>query len=330
MMISRETLILESNRTGFRAEILEKVIRLMDLLNTFATDEYLRSRIALKGGTALNLFHFDLPRLSVDIDLNYIGSIDRETMLAEKPDVITKIEKICSDKKYVNIRQPTEHAGGKWKMSYKSELIQQGNIEIDLNFISRASLWPTRYLDSNQIGHYQAKEIPVLDYYDLIGGKLSALFSRHKSRDLFDAYTIFANQEKLDKTKLKIAYLIYGASARIDIRNASLDHLHFASNELKNMLLPVLRKEALKETKDLKPWAENLINTCKENLREVITLTDKERDFLTRIIEYGEIVPELITEDPILIEIITHHPILLWKCVNVQKHNLRISKSDER
>ncbi len=81
MNFSRETLIAEANRTGFRAEILEKVIRLIlekvirliDLLNSFSNDEYLASRIALKGGTALNLFHFDLPRLSVDIDSNYIG-----------------------------------------------------------------------------------------------------------------------------------------------------------------------------------------------------------------------------------------------------------------
>ena len=89
MIISRETLILEANRTGFRAEILEKVIRLIDLLNAFKNNEFLQSRIALKGGTALNLFHFDLPRLSVDIDLNYVGSLEREFMLADKPKIIS-------------------------------------------------------------------------------------------------------------------------------------------------------------------------------------------------------------------------------------------------
>jgi predicted nucleotidyltransferase component of viral defense system len=132
-MISRETLIVESNRTGFRAEILEKVIRLMDLLNAFVNDEFLRSQIALKGGTALNLFHFDLPRLSVDIDLNYVGSIDRETMLIEKPKIVSAIEKICRDKNYLLLHQPNEHAGGKWTLGYKSELVQQGQLEIDLN-----------------------------------------------------------------------------------------------------------------------------------------------------------------------------------------------------
>lgn len=140
MIISRETLIIEANRTGFRAEILEKVIRLMDLLNAFVDNKFLESRIALKGGTALNLFHFDLPRLSVDIDLNYIGSIDREAMLVDKPKIISAIDNICSNKKYRSVRQPSAHAGGKWTLTYKSELIQQGQLEIDLNFISRVSL----------------------------------------------------------------------------------------------------------------------------------------------------------------------------------------------
>ncbi len=319
-MISRETLIIESNRTGFRAEILEKVIRLMDLLNSFVDDEFLRSRIVLKGGTALNLFHFDLPRLSVDIDLNYIGSFDRETMLIEKPKILSAIEKICITKKYHTLRQPNEHAGGKWVLRYKSELIQQGQLEIDLNFISRVSLWGITSLDSIKIGSYQAKSIPVLEYHDLIGGKLSALFSRHKGRDLFDTYTIFSNVKKPDKVKTKLAFIIYGAAARMDIRNVSLDHINFDANELKNMLLPVLRNESLKETKNLKLWATKLIDVCRNSLAEIINFNGNELKFLTNIIEHGEITPELITQDNVQIEAIKKHPVLLWKAMNVKKH----------
>jgi len=322
-MVSRETLIVESNRTGFRAEILEKVIRLMDLLNSFVDDEFLRSRIALKGGTALNLFYFNLPRLSVDIDLNYIGSIDRETMLIEKPKILSAIEKICSDKQYQTIRQPNEHAGGKWALSYKSELIQKGQLEIDLNFISRVSLGEISSLDSIKIGNYQAKSIPVLEYHDLIGGKLSALFSRHKGRDLFDTYTIFSHINKPDKAKTKLAFIVYGAAARMDIRNISLDHLHFDANELKNMLLPVLRNEDLKETKNLKLWSTKLINICRNNLAEIIEFNNNELIFLTNIIEHGKITPELITQDSKQIALIKNHPVLLWKAKNVQEHNKR-------
>lgn len=84
MKISKELLIRESSRTGFRVEILEKVWHLMNVLEGINAHPFLQERLVLKGGTALNLFIFDLPRLSVDIDLNYIGMPDREGMMRER------------------------------------------------------------------------------------------------------------------------------------------------------------------------------------------------------------------------------------------------------
>ena len=83
MNLNQEDLQYYAKNTGFRPEILEKVIWLTELLNEIFNNTYLKQRLALKGGTALNLFHFGLPRLSVDIDLNYIGALERETMLSE-------------------------------------------------------------------------------------------------------------------------------------------------------------------------------------------------------------------------------------------------------
>ena len=79
MRISTQRLSKLTASTGFRAEIVEKVAQLLVILNELGEYQYLRDRLVLKGGTTLNLFVFDLPRLSVDIDLNYIGSSDRET-----------------------------------------------------------------------------------------------------------------------------------------------------------------------------------------------------------------------------------------------------------
>lgn len=47
------------------------------------------------GGTALNLFVFEVPRLWVDIDLNYIGAVSRDVMLAERPKVEQAIQAVC-------------------------------------------------------------------------------------------------------------------------------------------------------------------------------------------------------------------------------------------
>lgn len=90
------------------------------MLNQFAADAFLSPRIALKGGTALNLFYFDSPRLSVDIDINYIGSIDREIMLNERQTMMMKVEEICLENNYQLQKKPDEHAGGKWIFRYQS------------------------------------------------------------------------------------------------------------------------------------------------------------------------------------------------------------------
>jgi predicted nucleotidyltransferase component of viral defense system len=95
MKLSFKILAEEAGRTGFRPEVLEKVCRLQRLLAGFCRHPFLKNRLALKGGTALNLFLFDMPRLSVDIDLNYIGQVDREAMLAERPQVEQAIQDVC-------------------------------------------------------------------------------------------------------------------------------------------------------------------------------------------------------------------------------------------
>ncbi len=73
---SREQIEIHATTLGFQVAALEKVLRLVELLQAFSEHPVLKDALALKGGTALNLFVFDLPRLSVDIDLNYIGEQD--------------------------------------------------------------------------------------------------------------------------------------------------------------------------------------------------------------------------------------------------------------
>ncbi len=122
MKISKERLAVEAEATGFRAEVLEKVIHQMNLLDGFRSHPLLKKQLVLKGGTALNLFSFNLPRLSVDIDLNYIGAVDRVTMIAERPKVEEAIRATCSREGFTVRRIPEQHAGGKWLLLYESAL----------------------------------------------------------------------------------------------------------------------------------------------------------------------------------------------------------------
>lgn len=95
---------------GFRPDSLEKVFRLLSLLEALRTNTFLRPRIALKGGTALNLFLFDVPRLSVDIDLNYVGAGERDAMLADKPKIEQAIQAVCVRESLIIKRMPTDAA----------------------------------------------------------------------------------------------------------------------------------------------------------------------------------------------------------------------------
>jgi hypothetical protein len=73
-----------AKESGFIRDNLEKVIRLTDILGYFNMNPLLAESLALKGGTAINLTVFNLPRLSVDIDLDFVQSCGKEEMLARR------------------------------------------------------------------------------------------------------------------------------------------------------------------------------------------------------------------------------------------------------
>ena len=94
----------EAAATGFSVDLLEKTGHLLGLLDAIRSHPFLGPRVALKGGTALNLFIFDAPRLSVDIDLNYVGTSQREVMLAERPLVDQAVQAVCGRTKGLCVR----------------------------------------------------------------------------------------------------------------------------------------------------------------------------------------------------------------------------------
>ena len=184
MIFSASELLPLAGSTGYKADIIEKVLHLLRLLNALNTHPYLKEKWVLKGGTALNLFNQNLPRLSVDIDLNYIGALDREYMLAEKPKFEAAVQAVCSREGFNIRRVPDDHAGGKWRLNYQSYTGRSGNLEIDLNYMFRQPLWKSKPSDSYRLGSYKATNIPMLNIHEIAAGKLAALLSRGQARDL--------------------------------------------------------------------------------------------------------------------------------------------------
>lgn len=80
---------------GFVRDTFEKVLRLKDVLNYLNEEEYLRDHLLLKGGTAINLAVFNLPHLSVDIDMDYTPNDTKEEIverIKEHPMAIWKCQ----------------------------------------------------------------------------------------------------------------------------------------------------------------------------------------------------------------------------------------------
>ncbi len=84
MQFDRGALGRTAKELGFVRDTLEKVCRLADVLKFMESDEVLSECLALKDGTAINLTIFHLPRLSVDIDMDYAREIRRDAMLQER------------------------------------------------------------------------------------------------------------------------------------------------------------------------------------------------------------------------------------------------------
>lgn len=83
-----------SEKTNFQKDILEKVFRLADLMRTIYDTEFLTEKLVLKGGTAINLIYFNMPRLSVDIDFNFVSGEQREDMLKSRENIDKILTKI--------------------------------------------------------------------------------------------------------------------------------------------------------------------------------------------------------------------------------------------
>ena len=311
MKIFKELLIREADQTGFRAEILEKVWHLMNVLEGINAHPYLQERLVLKGGTALNLFVFDLPRLSVDIDLNYIGMQSREGMINERPLVEKALEAVFQRENLMIRRIPDKHAGGKWQLKYQSVLGNQGNLEVDLNFMFRIPLWDIQKCASQFAGHHQINEIRILDFHELAAGKLTALFARNASRDLFDAHHLLTKTQ-FNSKQLRLAFILYlGMSSIKDFQKISPEFLLFDEGDFRQQLLPVLRN-AKKQT-DHHSWKVAKLQECKQALEELLPFADHEKEFLKNLSEKGEIRASLLTSEPLMQSKIENLPLLRWR-----------------
>ncbi|MDR0481710.1 MAG: nucleotidyl transferase AbiEii/AbiGii toxin family protein [Cellulomonadaceae bacterium] len=301
--------------SGFPAAGVEKVRRLAGVLNELDAEPMLAGRLALHGGTALNLFVLNLPRLSVDIDLNYIGAVHREAMLAERPGIEVAVSAIGRGLGYNVGRGPSSDSGGAFHLQYVGAT-GPDHVKIDVNYRNRSPLL-TPEQTTVRLDDVTAT-FTIESAIEVIAGKLRALVGRVVIRDLFDVYLIAEHFPRLfagaDQTLIRRIVLYYLATSDPFPRPFEIRH-RFAhrSGDIKADLVPMLASGTA-------PQLETMIDRVDAFVADLALPRDEvEAEFLS-LAAMADLRPELLfAEFPATLTAALADPAGKWKMLNLAK-----------
>lgn len=166
---------------------------------------------ALKGGTAINLFYRDMPRLSVDIDLTYLPLDDRGTALANIGAAFARlIERAQRELPGVEAQRISGGGDGDTRLLLRAAAAE---VKIEVSPVLRGTVAPPHLMRVTQPVEeaFGFAEMPVLAFEDLYAGKLCAALDRQHPRDLYDVHLLYEHEGITDA--LYRTFLIYAASS---------------------------------------------------------------------------------------------------------------------
>lgn len=307
-----------AKENGFIRDNLEKVIRLIDILAFFNVNPFLLQNFALKGGTAINLTVFDLPRLSVDIDLDFVKECEKEEMLESRELMNKEIQNYMFKQGYSlspNTRNP--HSLDSWVFYYQNAGGNKDNIKIEINYSMRNHIYPLTEARVN-IDFVPSTKIHTLAPLELFGSKIKALIERTAVRDIYDVFnmitrSLFPVEDLPQLRKVVIFYLAVGGNRppKTEYDLDVIDKITFS--QIRAHLMPVLRKSEHFDFEVAKTEVKNFLSS-------LMILTDKEKEFVETF-NVGLYSPELLFEDQAIIERIKSHPMAIWKTKNNMNRN---------
>jgi len=271
---------------------------LLQVIPHIATEKTL----ALKGGTAINLFLRNMPRLSVDIDLTYLPIDGRETALTNISDSLSRIRERITKSIPGTIVNNHTIEGNDVKLLVQS---QNAQIKVEVNTITRGHLHPVRLLEINEKVQERFKKfaaIQVVSNAELYGEKICAALDRQHPRDLFDVYLLF--QE---------------SGYNEDIKNGFIQALVSHMRTMHEVLRPHLLDQRSAFDKQFQgmseiPFTYEDFITTREDLIQTVnsSLLAKDHSFL---LSFKKGNPDW---DLFPIAGLKHMPAVQWKLLNIQ------------
>lgn len=289
---------------------MEKVVRLCTILEYINSDPMLANHLVLKGGTAINLLVMPLPRLSVDIDLDFTENCDRPTMLRYRKAITDKLQAYAYASGY-RLSPNSKHpfSVDSWVFQYTNVIGNLDNIKVEINYSMRCHLLPSESRPIKLHG-FENVNVRSLALVELYASKVKALLERGAARDLFDVHNMIQCQviDEEQKSMLRKGVVFYsavGGNAKPtgEYPPQSINRLQF--KQIRSTLLPVLKKGTFYDLESVK------YEVC-SYLEDLMHLTDDERLFIERF-ALNDYRPELLFEDKEIVERVAEHPMALWK-----------------
>jgi predicted nucleotidyltransferase component of viral defense system len=295
-----------SKETNFHRDTLEKAYRLEQLLKEINRHPELREGLVLKGGTAINFLYFRYPRLSVDLDFNFIAGIGKEEKDKESLKIDEALRTIFIFERY-ECESISEYGIKKYFLKYVNSSGNIDRIKVEINFLQRLTLLGAEKRNFMSPFNESGLMVNTLKGPELFAGKILALINRLAPRDLYDIYILLREKVKLDKILLKKIFIFLGCLARKDFREYHPNDIErIAERDVKRKLLPLLRKdESLK--------IDDMIQTIRPFLNEIFNFTSEELEYINRFFK-GNFKPEILFDKLLDSSIdLERHPMVIWK-----------------
>ena len=299
-----------ATESGFVRDTFEKVLRLKEILRFLNENDFLREHLLLKGGTAINLTVFNLPRLSVDIDMDYTPNDSREDMLECRAKITDLIKAYMESEGYLlSDASRFSHSLDAFHYNYQNAGGNRDMIKIELNYSLRAHIFEPVYRNILPETFDDGMKIRMVDPMEIFAAKGNALITRAAARDLYDwcnmmSEGLFEDQRDLFRKCVVFYMTISADTLNKSFDTSAIDTLDF--NKIRRDLFPVLNRKDNFQLDERKRLA-------KDYIERLMALTANEQEYLDKF-EQKKYMPELLFEDADIVERVKNHPMALWKC----------------
>ena len=308
--LTRKQITAIADEYSFTATNVEKVIRLCSILDDLSRLNAFKGKLALKGGTAINLVLIPgLPRLSVDLDLDLAIDCSKDEMFQLREQLDESLSVYCVEKGYT-LGKRENYSLCSYELLYDTVTGSRDKIKLDINYLARCHVFaPTKSTISHPFDPNKTITVFHLRDVEIFGGKMGAFFERTKPRDLYDLYSLSQSElmkceeEKILLRKCAVFYSTIGNDSMENWLDKDVDSLtQMSFSKIRSQLLPMLRIKA-------GAYPKAKIELAVSNyVKSVICLDDMDREFIIRF-QSGEYQPELLFG--IQKEHLEHHPVAL-------------------